>query len=478
MTIFKKVDSSIWEIEKEGNMNVPAYLFGNEKIITKMKQDRTINQIKNVASLPGIINHASVMPDGHEGYGFPIGGVAAFDGEEGIVSPGGVGFDINCGVRLIKTDLNEEQVRPKIKELCDKLFKNVPSGVGSESRIKLSHDELDEAVELGIDWAIEHGYGRKEDKERTEEYGRMSSADSSIVTPTARKRGKKQIGTLGAGNHFLEIQKVDELFDEESAKAFGLEPGKVTVMIHCGSRGYGHQICSDNLPLLLEYSRKNGIPLPDPQLVYAKVNSDLGQTYLKGMACAVNYAFINRHVIMHWVRETFDNVFGSGTSDSMDLLYDVTHNIAKFEKHKVDGKMRKLIVHRKGATRAFPKGREELSSEYKSIGQPVLIPGSMGTSSYVLVGQEKGLDVSWGSSCHGAGRLMSRGQAIRSFSGEDIKGDLWTKQHIYVRATKPRVIAEEAPSAYKNIDDVVESVQSAGISKITAKLKPIGVVKG
>ncbi len=607
----KKIEDAIWKVEQEGEMKVPAYIIGTQPVMEKMKKDRTLWQLKNVASLKGIINHASVMPDGHEGYGFPIGGVAAFDANEGIVSPGGVGYDINCidgktkvltpdgckkmsdfpkeqysvmtkkgeqlivanpsffmsfvprnkvielvtesgnriratedhpfltidgmvpagklsigsklimnedgffidiideikevvhndfvydftipkthnfiannfvvsncGVRLLKTNLTPDQVRPKIKEICDKLFVNVPSGVGSESKLRISHEELDEAVKLGIDWAIEKGYGRKEDKPRTEEYGKMEGADPSAVTPTAKKRGKSQFGTLGAGNHFLEIQVVEKIFDPVTAKAFGLEEGKVTVMIHCGSRGYGHQICTDIIPTLLDLAKKQNLWLPDKELVYAPIQSPEGQKYLKGMKCAVNYAFINRHVIMHWTRESFDQVFGPGTSDHMHLLYDVAHNIAKFEKHKVNGKDQELLVHRKGATRAFPAGREELPQEYRSIGQPVLIPGSMGTSSYVLVGQPKGLEISWGSTCHGAGRVMSRGDAIRSFKGDKLKNDLWNEQKIYVRATDPQVIAEEAPGAYKNVDDVVESVEKAGISKIVARLKPIGVVKG
>ena len=478
MVELKKESDAVWKMEPTGKMKVPAYIFGTEEIVAKIKTDRTLWQLQNVASLPGIINHASVMPDGHEGYGFPIGGVAAFDAKEGVVSPGGVGYDINCGVRLLKTDLTEEQVRPKIKELCDKLFVNVPSGVGSESKLRVSPEELEQALKLGIDWAIEKGYGRKEDKPRTEEYGRMEGADPSAVSNQAKKRGRKQFGTLGAGNHFLEIQKVEKIYDQETAKAFGLEEGNITVMIHCGSRGFGHQVCSDIIPNLLSIANKNNLLLPDKELVYAPVQSNEGQQYIKGMKCAVNYAFINRHVIMHWTRETFDQVFGKGTSDPMHLLYDVAHNIAKFEKHKVNGKDQELIVHRKGATRAFPAGREELPPEYRSIGQPVLIPGSMGTSSYVLVGQPKALELTWGSTCHGAGRVMSRSQAIHTFRGDKLKDDLWTNNNIYVKATNPKVIAEEAPGAYKNVDQVVESVEKAGISKIVAKLKPIGVVKG
>jgi tRNA-splicing ligase RtcB len=384
----------------------------------------------------------------------------------------------NCGVRLLKTDLTADTVRPKIRELCDKLFKNVPSGVGSESKIRISHDELDEAVEKGVDWAIEKGYGNKNDKENCEEYGRIAGADPSKVSPTAKKRGKSQFGTLGAGNHFLEIQVIDKIYEPEVAEAFGLKEGMITTMIHCGSRGFGHQICSDSIPRLLDLARKQNLWLPDQELVYAPMQSQEAKDYMDSMRCAVNFAFTNRHIIGHWVRETFDEVFGSGNSDKMDLLYDVAHNIAKFEEHEVDGEKRKLVVHRKGATRAFPAGRPELPEKYRSIGQPVLIPGSMGTASYVLVGRPKGLEVSWGSTCHGAGRTMSRHEAIRTHRGDELTKQLWEKNNIYVRATKPKVVAEEAPDAYKNVDDVVQSVQEAGISDVVVRLRPIGVVKG
>jgi len=474
----KEGEKAVWEMKKEGSMKVPAYIIANNRLIEGMKKDKTMEQLRNVASLEGVIRQAILLPDGHQGYGFPIGGVAAFDAEEGLVSPGGVGYDINCGVRLLKTDLTADSVRPKIRELCDKLFKNVPSGVGSESKLRISHEELDEAVIKGVDWAIDKGYGNKSDKEHCEEYGRMDGADPSKVSPTAKKRGKSQFGTLGAGNHFLEIQVVDKVYDPEVAKAFGLEEGKVTAMVHCGSRGYGHQICSDSIPQLLNNAQRNNLWLPDQELVYAPMHSKEAQDYMAGMRCAVNFAFTNRHIIGHWVRETFNDVFGSGTSDKMDLLYDVAHNIAKIEEHDVDGEKRGLIVHRKGATRAFPAGRPELPERYMSIGQPVLIPGSMGTASYVLVGKQKGLEVSWGSTCHGAGRTMSRHEAIRTHRGDQLTRELWEKSQIYVRATKPTVVAEEAPDAYKNVDDVVQSVADAGISDIVVRLRPIGVVKG
>lgn len=474
----KKISDAVWMMEKHDFMKAPAYIYATENLINKIKEDRTLQQLKNVAGLEGVIKYAMVMPDAHEGYGFPIGGVAAFDGEDGLVSPGGVGYDINCGVRLLTTQLDEKTVRPKIKELCDALFKNVPSGVGSEGKIKISHDELDKAVIEGVDWALEKGYGWKEDKECCEEYGRIDGANPNAVTPTAKARGKSQFGTLGAGNHFLEVQVVEKIFHPEAAKAFGLHEGQITVMIHCGSRGFGHQVCTDNINPLLELAKKTNLWLPDRELVYAPLKTQQAQNYLDSMRCAVNYAFTNRHIIAHWTRETFDQIFGNGTSEKMPLVYDVAHNIAKFEYHNVDGQRRKLIVHRKGATRAFPVGREELPSIYRSIGQPVLIPGSMGTASYVLVGNQKGLDVSWGTTCHGAGRVMSRGDAIRSNDGKLLVKDLWEKNHIYIRATEPKVVAEEAPNAYKNVDDVVDAVAKAGISDIVARLKPIGVVKG
>lgn len=474
----KQVGEAVWEMEKEGKMRVPALIFGTQKVMEKMKGDRTLMQLQNVASLEGIISHAMVMPDGHEGYGFPIGGVAAFDSEEGIISPGGIGYDINCGVRLVRTGLTVEQVRPKIKQLADRLFTNVPSGVGSEGKLRLTHEELDRVATEGVEWAVGKGFGRKEDLERTEEYGRMEGADPSKVTPTAKARGKSQLGTLGAGNHFLEIQKVESVMNDGVAKAFGLAENEVVVMIHCGSRGYGHQICTDNLGSMLNLANRMNLWLPDRELVYAPIKAPEAQNYLAGMKCAVNFAFANRHIIMHWVRETFDEVLGKGTSDPMDLIYDVAHNIAKVEEHEVGGRKRKLMVHRKGATRAFPAGRPELPPLYRGVGQPVIIPGSMGTASYVLVGDQKGLGMSWGSTCHGSGRVMSRGEAIRTHDPNRVVKELAEKEGVYIRATDKKVISEEAPDAYKNVDDVVGSVAAAGISDIVARVKPLAVVKG
>jgi len=468
---------AIFEMEREGGMKVPGWVFATPSMLEGMRKDRTLWQLGNVAQLDGIIKAAMLMPDGHEGYGFPIGGVAAFDAESGVISPGGVGYDINCGVRLLATPLEVNEVKPKIREICDRLFVDVPSGVGSEGKLKVTPAELDEVSQNGIDWAIEKGYGRKQDKERTEEHGRMDGADASVVSPTAKKRGKAQIGTLGAGNHFLEVQAVEKIFDEKSAKAFGLREGMVTVMIHCGSRGFGHQICSDHLESVMGAAKRLNLPMPDRELVYAPLREKEAQNYLKAMKCAVNYAFTNRHVIMHWARESFDSVFGEGTGEKMDLVYDVAHNIAKEEMHLVGGKKRKLLVHRKGATRAFPKGREELPPIYRNAGQPVIIPGSMGTASYVLVGKEHSLELSWGSTCHGSGRTMSRHAAIDRHRGQDVARDLWGRG-IYVRATDRQTLAEEAPDAYKNVDEVARSVEEAGLSGIVARLRPLGVVKG
>ncbi|MCX8198194.1 MAG: RtcB family protein [Candidatus Micrarchaeota archaeon] len=458
-------------------MRVPARVFANQSVVELMGKDRTFSQLRNVASLPGIVGHALLMPDGHEGYGFPIGGVAAFEMESGIISPGGVGYDINCGVRLIATGLKSQEVRAKMRQLVDALFKNVPSGVGSKGKLRLKESELDEAVVEGVDWAIRQGYGTREDKEKTEENGRMEGADPSAVSEKAKKRGLPQFGTVGAGNHFVEIQEVQKVMLPEIAEKFGLREGNAVVMIHCGSRGFGHQVCDDSLREMLQAAKKYKIDLPDPELCCAPISSPEAQKYIKAMRCAVNYAFNNRHIMMHWVRETFDEVFGRGTSEQMPLVYDVCHNIAKFEEHEVEGKRKTLCVHRKGATRAFAAGREELPPYYRQIGQPVLIPGSMGTASYVLVGKKGAMENSWGSTCHGAGRAMSRSKAIRSWTGKQIQDELMGKG-IMVKATESELLAEEAPGAYKNVDEVVASVAQAGLSDIVARLSPMGVVKG
>ncbi len=473
----KKVEDVIWKMEKHDKMNVPAYVVGTDEILEKLKNDKTLWQLKNVASLPGIVKNAVLMPDAHEGYGFPIGGVAAFDAEEGIVSPGGVGYDINCGVRLIKTGLTIEEVKPRIKELVDVLFETVPTGVGSESRVRLSKKELERVGENGIDWALENGFAFEGDKERIEEYGMMEDADMKEVSKKAKERGKNQLGTLGAGNHFLEVQYVESV-DDKTAKSFGLKKGQIVVMVHCGSRGFGHQIASDYIREFIPKARKLDLYMPDLELVYLPIKEEESERYLKAMKAAVNFAFVNRQVITSFAREAFDKVFGEGTSEEMELVYDVAHNIAKFEKHEVEGEMRELLVHRKGATRAFPAGREELPDLYKKVGQPVLIPGSMGTASYVLVGNRKGMELSFGSSCHGAGRVMSRRKAKQIWRGEELIRNLWERYGIYVRSRTYKVAAEEAPKAYKDVDIVAKSVEDAGISKIVAKLRPLGVIKG
>ncbi len=477
MAILKK-DEAFYQMEPEGDMKVPAYIFATEKLLKGMEKDRTMWQLRNVASLEGVVKQAILLPDGHEGYGFPIGGVAAWDAEGGIVSPGGIGYDINCGVRMLTTQLEEKDVKPKIRELCDTLFADVPSGLGSRSqKLRVTPGELDEVVTRGVEWAVEKGYGRPQDIERTEEYGKIAGAEPSKVSDLAKKRGKSQIGTLGSGNHFLEVQVVDKIFDDGVAKKFGLREGMVTCMIHTGSRGFGHQICSDYLHTLMGKAQKLGLKLPDRELVYCPLEEQEAQDYLGAMRCAVNFAFTNRHTIMHWTRGSFDKVLGAGTGEKMDLVYDVAHNIAKLETHKVDGENRELIVHRKGATRAFPAGRPELPPMYKDVGQPVIIPGSMGTASYVLVGKERGLGLSWGSTCHGSGRTMSRKEATRTHRGDELVKGLWEKG-IYVRATGMKEVAEEAPDAYKDVDEVVKAVADAGISDVVARVRPLGVVKG
>ncbi|HIP62769.1 MAG TPA: RtcB family protein [Archaeoglobus profundus] len=477
--IFRKITDCKWELPKgyKPGMKVPAYFYINRKLMEILEKD-AVEQAANVATMPGIQVASLVMPDVHVGYGFPIGGVAAFDAEEGVVSPGGVGFDINCGVRLIRTNLTVDEVRPKIRELIDELFVAVPSGVGSEGRLRVKDSELDEIFVAGAKWAVENGYGYEKDLKHCEENGAMDGARPEVISKKARERGRPQLGTLGSGNHFLEVQYVEKVYDEKAAKAMGLEEGLVTVMVHCGSRGLGHQVCSDFLVILDRAVKKYGIKLPDRQLACAPINSKEGEDYFAGMAASANYAWCNRQIITHWVRETFQKVFRMSEEDlGMELVYDVAHNIAKFEVHKVDGKKIKVCVHRKGATRAFGPGHPDIPQDYREIGQPVLIPGSMGTPSYVLVGTEKAMEESFGSTCHGSGRVMSRAEAKRKLRGSAVKQNL-ERRGIYVRATQGALLAEEAPEAYKLSDDVVEVVHRAGISKIVAKLLPLGVAKG
>ncbi|MEM3370590.1 MAG: RtcB family protein [Candidatus Woesearchaeota archaeon] len=470
----RRVNDMIWEIPKSGQMRVPARVYASEELLRKMKEDKTLQQLANVASLPGILKYAIAMPDAHEGYGFPIGGVAAFDIEDGIISPGGVGYDINCSVRLVRTEYHERNISAKKKELLDAIFREVPAGLGKESAIRLSKDEVRELVEKGAEWAVEHGYGFRRDLERVEENGRMRDADARFVSERAIRRGVPQLGTLGSGNHFLEIQRVDRIYNEKTARAFGIDAeGQITVMIHCGSRGLGHQVASDYIELMekkYEYAH-----LPDRELVNAPINSELGQRYYKAMSAAANFAFANKQMITHWVRSVFEKVLGS--SEKMEVVYDVCHNIAKFEKHNVEGELRRVCVHRKGATRSFGAGREEVPEAYRSFGQPVIIPGSMGTASYLLVGTRTAEEISFGSTAHGAGRVSSRSAALRNIRGEEVAKELEAKG-ISVRGVSWKGIAEEAPSVYKDIDEVVRVSNSLGIGNLVARLVPIAVMKG
>jgi tRNA-splicing ligase RtcB len=479
--VIEKVNEFEFKINVDDSkkMNVPVTIYADDSLILKMSEDRTLDQAVNVSTLPGVRKHVVVLPDGHEGYGFPVGGVAATDMEEGVISPGGVGYDINCGVRLLRSNLNANQVRPHLKELVNELFNSIPSGVGSEGAIKLTRSELDELLIEGVDWAIEHGYGYKQDSEVCEEKGRMIGANPESVSDTARKRGAPQLGSLGSGNHFLEIQQIQEIFDENAAKVMGLEKGQITVLIHCGSRGFGHQVCSDYLRYSEKSLKKYNIELIDRELACVPNNSIEGENYRKAMYSALNFAWSNRQIITHFIRKTFEKIFSSSeTGLDMKLVYDVAHNIAKVERHKVDGEgMRDLVIHRKGATRAFPAGMEQVPEKYRQIGQPVFIPGSMGTASWILVGNKKSLDLSFGSTAHGAGRTMSRGAAKRSYTIEKVKAELDSKG-IYIKALTKNGIVEETPLAYKDVDSVVNVSDKLGIATKVAKLVPIGVIKG
>jgi tRNA-splicing ligase RtcB len=477
----EKIDDCMWRIPQyKPGMRVPGMVFANKNLLEKMQTDRTLWQCTNVAHLPGIYKYAVTLPDGHEGYGFPIGGVAATDYEEGVISPGGVGYDINCGVRLLTTTFSEKDVRPRLSQLASAIFDNVPSGLGSRRKdFILSSGDLDRLVVEGVHWLIERGLGWAEDADHCEEGGCMKNADPGKVSVTAKKRGLTQIGTLGSGNHFLEIQKVDKIYNSRTAKVFGIDhEGQVTVMIHCGSRGYGHQVCSDYLRVMERAVQKYKIDLPDRELACAPGTSNEAGEYSQAMACAVNYAFSNRQAIMHWVRQSFQHVYREDPENfGLKLVYDVAHNIAKVETHGVNGEKKKVWVHRKGATRAFPAGLNEVPIDYRNEGQPVLIPGSMGTSSWVLVGTEKAMELTFGSTAHGAGRMMSRSAAKRRYWGGDIKAAL-ERRGIVVRAASSTVLAEEADPAYKDVDVVAKVSDQLGIATKVARLIPIAVVKG
>jgi len=467
----KKTSEVEYEIPKTGKMLVPVKIFASEKLLEKMKEDETFRQAENTAMLPGIIKNMIVSPDGHMGYGLPIGGVAAFNIDNGIITPGGVGFDINCSVRLLRTNLVLKDIEEKKKEIINALYRDVPSGVGEKGRIKLSKEELNEVLVEGAQWAVKKGYGVKEDYLHTEEQGCMKNASPEYVSERARARGMPQLGSLGAGNHFLEVQEITEIYDEKIAQVFGLEKGMITIMIHCGSRGLGHQVASDYIRLMED---EYGWPEQDRELVNAPIKSELGKKYFSAMACAANFAFANKQLITHWVRETMKRIFPKFKAD---VVYDVCHNIAKFEKHMIDGKEKEVLVMRKGATRSFGPGKKEIPEDYREVGQPVILPGSMGTASYVLVGTKKAEEVSFGSTAHGAGRVSSRSAALRTLRGEKIKQELEEKG-IEVKAGSWKGLAEEAPQVYKDIDEVVKVSHKAGIGNLVAKVKPVAVMKG
>ena len=473
------LDEFRYEIPLTGapGMRVPGMLFSNAKLLGAVQSDPSLQQLANVATLPGIQRYALAMPDIHFGYGFPVGGVAAFDVAEGVVSPGGIGYDINCGVRLLRTGQTAAEVRPKLAALIDALYQAVPSGVGSKGGVTLDDAELDEVLADGAAWAVRKGFGVAADLAVQEENGTMPGADPAAVSPAARKRGLRQLGTLGSGNHFLEVQAVDEVFFPAFAERMGLVRGEVVIMLHTGSRGLGHQVATDYIARMDERLAREGVTLVDRQLSCAPVASDDGQRYLAAMAAGANFAWANRQLITDGVRRAVMQVLGSGGDRDVAVVYDIAHNMAKRETHEVDGKRLELLVHRKGATRAFPAGRDEVPAVYREFGQPVLIPGDMGTASYVLAGLPTSLERSFGSSCHGAGRLLSRHAAVRQFRYEEVRRALGAKG-IVVRAASREGVTEEAPGAYKDVEEVVRVAEGAGLTRRVARLVPMGVVKG
>jgi tRNA-splicing ligase RtcB len=476
----KKVSDVVWMIPKEFKrcMRVPAIVYADDFLLNKMKEDATLEQAANVACLPGIVGPSYTLPDGHQGYGFPIGGVAGFSVDDGVVSPGGVGYDINCGVRVLRTDLTLKDIKPKLKELVDVIFRNIPSGVGATGKIRLTERELNEVLEEGAQWALRQGYATEYDIEHTESRGSLDWADASKVSKRAKERGAPQLGTLGSGNHFLEIQIVDRIYLPDIAKNIGIfEEGQITIMIHTGSRGLGHQVASDYLMIMERAMRKYGIEVPDRELAAVPFNSNEGQDYFAAMAAAANYAWANRQLITHWARESFSKVFSVDYERlGIRMIYDVAHNIAKVEEHDFENKRVKLVVHRKGATRAFPPGHPEIPKDHRTFGQIVLIPGSMGTASYITIPAQKARDP-WWSAPHGAGRWMSRAAAIRSRSPREVIEEL-ERKGIMVRAATMRELSEETPEAYKDVDRVVDVGTRAQLVKPVVRLVPIAVIKG
>jgi tRNA-splicing ligase RtcB len=477
-----RINDYKWEISRDENlgMRVPGIIFADEYLLENARRENTLSQVVNVANLPGILKASFAMPDIHYGYGFPIGGVAALDYDSGVISPGGVGFDISCGVRLLRTNIELNDIKSGLEDLMQRLFAAVPKGVGKKGRIKLSTNQMNKVFSRGVDWAIKNGYGRDEDKYFTEENGCMEGANPDYVSKMAIDRGSDQVGTLGSGNHFLEIQKVSEIYDKNIAAMMGLRhKDQITVMVHSGSRGLGHQICSDYIKIMQKSDFIKEFSLPDRQLACVPIDSDEGRRYFGAMVCAVNFAMVNRQCIAHWVRIVFENFFKKAAEKlDLGLVYDVSHNIAKFESHMINGALKKVCVHRKGATRAFGPGSEYIPDIYKDIGQPVIIPGDMGTCSYIMVGTTKAMDESFGSTCHGAGRVLSRTKAKKIINGSELKKSLFREKGIIVLAQSLSGLAEEAPQAYKDVSKVVEVAHNAGISKKVVKLEPLGVIKG
>ncbi|MDQ7783898.1 MAG: RtcB family protein [Desulfomonilaceae bacterium] len=475
---FKKIDDVRWEIPRSGRMRVPGLIFADERLLPDIESDRSADQVYNVAHLPGIVGRSMAMPDVHWGYGFPIGGVAAFDPDEGVVSPGGVGYDINCGVRLAVTALDRDAVIGRIKDLINGLFAQVPSGVGSRGGIRLNRQELSRVLKAGAEWAIKQGMGEMSDLDHIEDRGIIMGADPDIISERAFARGKDQLGTLGSGNHFLEIGFIEEIFDEATAAQWGLWEGQVTTMVHSGSRGFGHQVCDDFLARMVKSVRKEGLELPDTQLACTRLNSALAKEYLAAMAAAANYAFANRQVLMHLARTAWEKSLGLSPRElQFRLLYDVCHNIAKFEQHTINGETRTVCVHRKGATRSFPAHHPVLPIKFRSTGQPVLIPGDMGRASYILAGEQGSMKESFGSACHGAGRLLSRSAALKVTKGRAVERELQDKE-VFPRWVGRKTLREEVPEAYKDVSLVVDVVQRAGLARKVAKIRPMGVVKG
>ncbi len=474
----KRIDEVRWEIPRSGGMRVPGLIFTDERLLPDVEKDRSPDQVFNVAHLPGIVGRSMAMPDVHWGYGFPIGGVAAFDLDEGVVSPGGVGYDINCGVRLAVTGLDRESVAGRIEDLINGLFAAVPGGVGSKGGIRLNRQELSRVVRVGAEWAVNRGMGEISDLETIEDAGTISGADPGAISDRAFARAKDQLGTLGSGNHFLEIGFIEEIFDEATATQWGLWEGQVTMMVHSGSRGFGHQVCDDFLARMVKNVRKEGLRLPDTQLACTRLNTALAEEYLAAMAGAANYAFANRQILMHLARTAWEKSLGLSPRElRFRLLYDVCHNIAKIEKHTIDGETKKVCVHRKGATRAFPAHHPALPMKFRSTGQPVLIPGDMGRASYVLAGEQGSMAETFGSACHGAGRLLSRSAALKVTKGRAVEREL-QDNNVFARWVGRKTLREEVPEAYKDVGLVVDVVQRAGLARKVAKIRPMGVVKG